>query len=55
MWNIFLLTEPAEIQAYDYFSLGLQIFKRPKNKQNKTKQKNHTEVNLVTIQKKLLY
>lgn len=43
MESIFLFTEPAEWQAYDYFSLCLQIFKREK----------HTKTSLVTSQKKL--
>ena len=43
MESIFLFTEPAEWQAYDYFSLCLQIFKREKQ----------TKASLVTIQKKM--
>ena len=48
MWNIFLLTESAEIQAYDYFC----VYKFLRDRQNKTKQKT-PQVSLVTIQKKL--
>lgn len=42
MWNIFLLTEPAEIQTYDCFSLHLQIFKRPETKNKTTEQNKKT-------------